>query len=184
MQSSCLLWVSCIFLVMEGISMSIIHYIATSDKKLTKTDYEYKFIIPNIDKNDFFYKGGISFAENMDDAELSTVEGVFQQFNVYAIRSTMPLDYETRYKEIFSSEVARYYFEQLLWFKDFIRKLLQKNDEVFVLRLDLGIPTRLGRIKSLQVGIDNWILDKEKDFMFEYGVVYQFVKDSVQGNFI
>jgi hypothetical protein len=69
-------------------------------------------------------------------------------------------------------------FDELCWLKAFIKKQLKKNDIVFLICLNLGVDTDVFSIKNNYVDIDSWMLSEDKDMVFKYGIIYQFVDNS------
>jgi hypothetical protein len=158
--------------------MSEIKFLALTDEPLTKTQYKYLNILPNIQPDDMFGGGGISFENQLSSAERTTIKNIFQGYNVYAIHSDFGLCYETRYKSVLSPKAAQNMFDELCWLKAFIKKQLKKNDMVFLICLDLGSDIDIFSIKTQYVDIDSWALSEDKDMIFKYGIIYQFVDNS------
>lgn len=158
--------------------MSEIKFLALSDKELTKTEYRYKDVLPNILPGEMSFNGKISFSKELSSNEKRTLSGVFDDFHAYAIHSDLGLCYETRYKQVLSYQTAKDMFEELIWLKSFIKKQLKRNTMVMLLTLDLGYPTDRFAIKTKYIEIDDWILDETQDIQFEYGIVYEFVDNN------
>lgn len=163
--------------------MSLIHFLATSDRPLTVVKYEYKNIFQCEKQQNMFFDGEISFTNKLSSAEESTILDIFSNWNTYAIHTTCGLNYETKFIEGLSKNTAHCMFQELEWFKNFIKKLLKSNDEIFVLKLNLGYPTNKFKLKTKQVDINNWVLNENDNFEFDYGIVYQFV-DSSKNSFL
>lgn len=158
--------------------MSEIKFLALSDKELTKTEYQYRDVLPNILPGEMSFNGKISFSKELSSSEKRTLSDVFNDFHVYAIHSDLGLCYETRYKHVLSYQTAKDMFEEMTWLKAFIKKQLKRNTMVMLLTLDLGYPTDRFSIKTKYVEIDDWNLDETQDIHFEYGIVYEFVDNN------
>jgi hypothetical protein len=162
--------------------MSELKFLALTNEPLTKTSYKYMNILPNIQPGDMFGNGSISFANQLSSAERATIKNIFQGYNVYSIHSDLGLCYETRYNSLLSPEAAQNMFDELCWLKAFIKKQLKKNDIVFLICLNLGVDTDIYSIKTQYIDIDNWVLSEDKDMIFKYGIIYQFVDNSKNHN--
>jgi hypothetical protein len=162
--------------------MSEIKFLATTNEPLTKTSYKYLDILPNIKPDDMFGGGGISFVDQLSSAESTTIKNIFKGYNVYAIHTDLGLCCETRYKTVLSPKAAQNMFDELCWLKVFIKKQLKKNNMVFLICLNLGVDTDIFSLKTQYIDIDNWVLQEDKDTIFKYGIIYQFVDNSKNHN--
>jgi hypothetical protein len=162
--------------------MSEIKFLALTDVPLTKTSYKYLDILPNIKPDDMFGGGGISFVDQLSSAESTTIKNIFMGYNVYAIHTDLGLCYETRYKTVLSPKAAQNMFDELCWLKVFIKKQLKKNNMVFLICLNLGVDTDIFSLKTQYIDIDSWVLQEDKDTIFKYGIIYQFVDNSKNHN--
>jgi hypothetical protein len=162
--------------------MSELKFLALTNEPLTKTSYKYLDILPNIQPGDMFGNGSISFANQLSSAERATIKNIFQGYNVYSIHSDLGLCYETKYKDVLSPKAAQNMFDELCWLKTFIKKQLKKNDIVFLVCLNLGVDTDIFSIKTKYIDIDSWMLSKDEDIIFKYGIIYQFVDNSKNHN--
>jgi hypothetical protein len=162
--------------------MSEIKFLALTNEPLTKISYKYLDILPNIKPDEMFGGGGISFVNQLSSAEQSTIKNIFQGYNVYAIHSDFGLCYETSYTSVLSPKAAQNMFDELCWLKVFIKKQLKKNDMAFLLCLNLGVDTDIFSLKTKYIDIDSWVLSEDKDMIFKYGIIYQFVDNSKNHN--
>ena len=143
---------------------------------LQKTAYKYKDILPTIHSGDMWHDKGIAFRAELTEQEKQCLHNVFNEFCLYAIDSEFGLDYETRYRSVISENYATNALEELKWLKAFAKKQLLKQDVFMIVNLWLGKKTE---IKGRQIiDVNDWELSAEKDFSFEYGVIYQFIDNS------
>ena len=143
---------------------------------LQKTIYKYKNILTTIYDGDMWYDGGITFRAELTEQEKYCLGNVFKDFGCYAIDSEFGLDYERRYRSVISENYATNALEELKWLKAFAKKQLLKQDVFMVVNLWLGKKTEIKGQKIIDV--NEWELSAEKDFSFEYGVIYQFIDNS------
>ena len=143
---------------------------------LQRTTYKYKDILPTIQRGDMWCDSGIAFRAELTEQEKQCLHNVFQDFCLYAVDSEFGLDHETRYRSVISENYAANALEELKWLKAFAKKQLLKQDVFMIVDLWLGKRTE---IKGRQIiDVNEWELSAEKDFSFEYGVIYQFVDNS------
>ena len=143
---------------------------------LQKTTYKYKGILSTIHDGDMWHDGGIAFRAELTEQEKLCLRNVFKDFCIYAIDSEFGLDYETRYRSVISKNYSTNALEELKWLKAFAKKQLLKQDVFMIVDLWLGKKTE---IKGQQIiDVNEWKLSAEKDFSFEYGVIYQFIDNS------
>ena len=143
---------------------------------LQKTTYKYKDILPTIHDGDMWYDGGITFRAELTEQENICLQNVFRDFCPYALDSEFGLDYERRYRSVLSENYAANAPEELKWLKAFAKKQLLKQDVFLIVNLWLG---KRSEIRERQIiDVNEWELSAEKDFSFEYGVIYQFVDNS------
>lgn len=145
---------------------------------LQKTAYKYRDVLPTIHSGDMWYDGGIAFRAELSEQEKYCLGNVFNDFRRYAIDSEFGLDYEKRYNSAISENYAANALEELKWLKAFAKKQLLKQDVFMVVKLWLGRKTEIKGQKIID--INEWELSAEKDFSFEYGVIYQFVDNSAE----
>ncbi len=143
---------------------------------LQKTAYKYKDILPTIESGDMWYDGGIAFRSELSEQEKRCLGDVFKGLNCYAIDSEFGLDYETRYSTAISKNYAANALEELRWLKAFATKQLKRQDVFMIVELWLGKKTEIKGQKVIDV--NEWQLSADRDFAFEYGVVYKFVDNS------
>lgn len=143
---------------------------------LQKTAYQYKDILPTMHGGDMWYDGGIKFRAETTEQERLSLGDVFKGSNRYAIDSEFGLDYEKRFRAMVSENYATNALEELKWFKTFAKKQLLRQDVFGVVNLWLGRKTTIREQKTID--INEWVLSEERDFSFEYGVVYRFVDNS------
>ena len=145
---------------------------------LQKTTYKYKDILTTIHDGDMWYDGGIAFRAELTAQEKQCLDNVFKDFYPCAIDSEFGLDYETRYRSVISENYATNALEELRWLKAFAKKQLLKQDVFMIVNLWLGKKTEIKRRQIINV--NEWELPAEKDFSFEYGVIYQFIDNSIE----
>lgn len=155
--------------------MSIAYFMAF-EKKLKEKDFVYKDIIRNYNLN-FGNGDGILFEEHLSESEKTAVGSLFQQREVYSLKANIPLEFKESDKVLLSEDYFHAAKEQILWLIDFIKKQLKKSHEVFFIRLSLGHKINYGKILSQYVDVDTFIIP-QTNFVFEPGVIYQFVDNS------
>lgn len=156
--------------------MSVAYFLSTNIE-LNKTEYSYKNIFEN-HQNILFDDEGIIFDDKLWDSEEAALGNIFQQRYIYAIRSTIELSFGQNQKQI-SEQYYNTAKNQVVWLKEFIKKLLQKSYDVFLIRLTLGNKTEFGRIVTQIIDINDFSVSNE-NFEFEPLVIYQFVDNSEQ----
>ena len=156
--------------------MSVAYFLSTNIK-LNKTEYSYKNIFEN-HQNILFDDEGIIFDDKLWDSEEVTLGNIFRQRYIYAIRSTIELSFGENQKQI-SEQYYNTAKNQVVWLKEFIKKLLQKSYDVFLIRLTLGNKTEFGKIVTQIIDINDFSVSN-KTFEFKPLVIYQFVDNSEQ----
>ena len=147
---------------------------------LQKLTYKYKDILPAMRTEDMWYDGGITFRAELSEQEKLCLGNVFKGLQCYAIDSEFGLEYETRYNSVISASYATNALAELKWLKAFAKKQLIKQDAFEVVNLWLGRKTSFKGQKVIDV--NEWDLSADKDFCFEYGVVYKFADNSEEAN--
>lgn len=161
--------------------MSTAYYIALTDGEITKTKYKYADILPNMRPDDMLYSYGISFHKELTPAEEKTWKSINNpptEFNVYAIHTGFMLNYKPTMSTLWSPQDARNAFDEIKWFLSFIKKLLKRNDSVFVIAGSLGLAEVNRVVRTRYIEINEFDIDENENFEFEYGVMYQFVDNS------
>ncbi len=123
-----------------------------------------------------WYNSGITFRAELTEQEKQCLHNILNGFSLYAIDSEFGLDYETRYLSVISENYATNALEELKWVKAFAKKQLLKQDVFMIVNLWLGKKTEIKGQRTIDV--NEWELSAEKDFSFEYGVIYQFIDNS------
>ena len=157
--------------------MSAIHFLILPDNGLTKTKYSYRYILPRLKSEDMFANGEISFKKELTDQEKAVVLDKFSAYNVYVVHSDFGLSYEVRNRNIISRDFANNSFDELVWFKNFIKKLLRKNEFVLFIPTSYNCPVKTSALKPKymkQIEINDWILSEEQDANFTGGTIYKF----------
>jgi hypothetical protein len=158
--------------------MSLRHFLVTTDEIKGKKKFLYKDILAGIQPDDMLYGGQISFCDKLDDAEDEAVGDLFRQFHVYAIHSDFTLCYRTTHARVLNEAAAANSLAELVWLKSYISSLLNGQNIVMVVALWIGSVNNYSRLKTQYCEISDWILDREHDFEFKYGIVYQFVDNT------
>lgn len=151
-----------------------ITYLIAFDKKLNKTNFLYRNILPS-KKFVFSEDDGIKFEEKLFPQEQDIANKMFFGRCVYSIRSTLSLDCN----ENDIDNIAPVYYtvakEQLEWFKSFLAKNIKPDQDVLFLKIALGHPINYSKILSQKVNVKNIEIGNNFDFTPE--LIYQFVND-------
>ena len=79
--------------------MSEVYFLGTT-KPLANTEYKFKEVIPDMDSSGMLYNDGIRFEEDLwPDAAATGVRKILKGCHIYAIQTTLGLDYEARYRQ-------------------------------------------------------------------------------------
>lgn len=154
--------------------MSVAYFLSTNIK-LNKTEYSYKNIFEN-HQNFLCDDEGIIFDDKLWDSEEAALGNIFQQRYIYAIRSTIELSFGQNQKQI-SEQYYNTAKNQIVWLKEFIKKLLQKSYDVFLIRLTLDHKTEFGKIVTQIIDINDFSVSNE-NFEFKPLIIYQFIDNS------
>lgn len=145
---------------------------------LQNTEYNYKDILPSISVSDMYYNDKVCFDVNLTSAEKDALGNIFNDFYVYAIRSGFKFNYEPRYRQVLSEKSAKNALDELKWLKEFAKKKLLQQDVFMLINLRLGKETDFNRIKTNYFDVNEWELNENESFEFDYGIIYQFVDNS------
>lgn len=86
--------------------MSEVYFLGTT-KPLANTEYKFKEVIPDMDSSGMLYNDGIRFEEDLwPDAAATGVRKILKGCHIYAIQTTLGLDYEARYRQVYSFQTA------------------------------------------------------------------------------
>jgi hypothetical protein len=164
--------------------MSVRHFLATTKKLKGKKKFLYKDIFEGIEPDDMLYSGQISFTDELSDAEDEAVGGLFQQMHVYAIHSDFGLHYRTDFGKTLCEDWAQNSLAELQWFKAYLQEYLDGDNLAFVVPLWVGSVNNYSRLKTKYCEVTDWKLDREHDFEFQYGIIYQFVDGTKNGGIV
>ena len=151
--------------------MSLTYLIAfEKGKRLQKTDYLYKYILPS-KKTVFREDDGILFDEKLWPQECDIAQNLFNGREVYGIRSEVYLEFESKYDNLQNYLLCAK--EQIVWFKSFIKKHLTENNDILFFPVWLGHPINYSKIPTKKVPIDT--LDVSGDSFYFDDCIYWFV---------
>jgi hypothetical protein len=158
--------------------MSLRHFLVTTNKIIGQKQFLYKDIIQGIKPTDMLYNGKICFTNILNDAELEAARNAFQQMHIYAIRSDFTLCYRTDFAQTLSESAALNALGELLWLKSYIASMLSGQNIVMIVPLYVGSANNYSRFKTKICNINEWELNRENNFEFEHGIIYQFTDGS------
>ena len=154
--------------------MSEVYFLGTT-KPFKQTVFELKHIIPHIENDDMLYNDSIFFEENLSPDELATgVQKILKGCHIYSIKTTLGLDYETRYEKVFGPKTARTLLEILRWLKDSITSVVQNGGKAYLIKLWQGREMPPKEVKRHKIKADEWLITGGNDIIFEYGTLYEF----------
>ena len=106
--------------------MSLIWFLGTT-RPLAHTEYKFNDVIPDMYEDGMLYNDGIRFEGNLwPDAVATGVRKILKGCHIYAIQTTLGLDYEARYRQAYSFKTAENMIKMLNWLKDFISAQIKK----------------------------------------------------------
>lgn len=149
-------------------------YLIAFDKELPKTKYLYKDILKS-KKTVFSDNDCITFETELLPQEKEIANKLFQQRIVYSIRTTCPLDCNLSDKINIAEEYYICSKEQLEWFKEFLKRKLNRTEDCLFLQISLGTPTKYSEILSQQLDVND--LEFPDNFSFTPKIIYQFVNN-------
>lgn len=118
--------------------MSEVYFLGTT-KPFVHTEVKLKYHLPRMEKDDMLYNDSIFFEENLSPDELATgVQKILKGCHIYSIKTTLGLDYETRYEKIYGPKTARTLLEILQWLKDSITSIVLNGGEAYIIKLWQG----------------------------------------------
>ena len=145
--------------------MNIVSFIAfDAGTELEERKFLYKDVLPS-KKTVYSENDCIFFDDSFTQQELEYLEYNFQQRDVYAIRTSVPLSFKSTDNAI-SEDYLTCEKEQLEWFRSFVKKYLTEWNDILFIQLDLDKPRTFYNNLSDQFRIDE--LDFSGDsFSFE-----------------
>lgn len=149
-------------------------YLIAFDKELSKTKYLYKDILES-KKTVFSDKDSIIFETKLFPQEIEIAKKLFQQRIVYSIRASCPLDCNLNDKINIGEEYYICSKEQLEWFKGFLKRKLNKNEDCLFLQISLGAPIKYSEILCQQLDVND--LEFSDNFSFTPRLIYQIVNN-------
>ena len=163
--------------------MSEVYFLGTT-KPLANTEYKFKEVIPDMDSSGMLYNDGIRFEEDLwPDAAATGVRKILKGCHIYAIQTTLGLDYEARYRQVYSFQTAENMIKMLNWLKDFISAQIEKGSEVRLIKLWQGREFSPKKIKRQEIQTNGWFIFGSCDMIFEYGKLYEFTYISPEAAF-
>lgn len=154
--------------------MSEIYFLGTT-KPLAHTEYKFKDIIPDMHADGMLYNDGIRFEENLwPDAVATGVRKILKGCHIYAVQTTLGLDYEVRYKQVYGPQTAADMIKILNWLKDFISAHITKGSEVYLIKLWQGKEISPKEVKKEEIQTNAWSIFGDGDIIFGYGTLYEF----------
>lgn len=154
--------------------MSLIYFLGTT-KPLAHTRYSFNDIIPDLDSGCMLCGDGIIFEDNLcPDAIATGVQKILTDCHIYAVQTALGLDYEARYKQIYSPQTAADMVKFLHWFKGFICSRIAKGSKVYLIKLWQGKSLPPKEVKRQKIQTDEWLITGDSDVIFEYGTLYEF----------
>lgn len=154
--------------------MSLIWFLGTT-RPLAHTEYKFNDVIPDMYEDGMLYNGGIRFEGNLwPDAVATGVRKILKGCHIYAIQTTLGLDYEARYRQAYSFKTAENMIKMLNWLKDFISAQIKKGSEVYLIKLWQGREFSPKKIERQEIQTNGWLIFGSCDMVFEYGTLYKF----------
>lgn len=154
--------------------MSLIWFLGTT-RPLAHTEYKFNDVIPDMYEDGMLYNDGIRFEGNLwPDAVATGVRKILKGCHIYAIQTTLGLDYEARYRQAYSFKTAENMIKMLNWLKDFISAQIKKGSEVYLIKLWQGKEISPKEVKREEVHTNAWFISGDGDIIFEYGTLYGF----------
>lgn len=154
--------------------MSEGYFLGTS-KPFGHTEVKLKYHLPRMEEDDMLYNDSIYFEQNLSPDELATgVQKILKGCHIYSIKTTLGLDYETRYEKIYGSKTARTLIEILRWLKDSITSIVQNGGKAYLIKLWQGREISPKEVKRQEIKADEWLITGGNDVIFEYGTLYEF----------
>ena len=154
--------------------MSEVYFLGTS-KPFGHTEVKLKYHLPRMEEDDMLYNDSIYFEQNLSPDELATgVQKILKGCHIYSIKTTLGLDYETRYEKIYGSKTARTLIEILRWLKDIITSIVLNGGKVYLIKLWQGREISPKEVKRQEIKADEWLITGGNDVIFEYGTLYEF----------
>ena len=155
--------------------MSEIYFLGTT-RPLAHTRYSFNDIIPDLDGGGMLRGDGIIFEDNLwPDAIATGVDKILKACHIYAVQTTLGLDYEARYKQIYSPQTAADMVKILHWLKGLICSLIAKGGKVYLIKLCQGKALPPKEVKRQKIQTDEWFITDDGDVIFEYGTLYEFI---------
>lgn len=154
--------------------MSLVYFLGTT-KPLAHTEYNFNAVIPDLDSGGMLYNDGIRFEENLwPDAVATGVQKILKGCHIYAVQTTLGLDYETRYRQVYSLQTASNMIKMLNWLKDFISAQIDKGSNVYLIKLCQGQEISPKEVKREEIRTNDWFIFGSGDTIFDYGTLYEF----------
>ena len=154
--------------------MSEVYFLGTT-KPFVHTEVKLKYHLPRMEEDDMLYNDSIFFEQNLSPDELATgVQKILKGCHIYSIKTTLGLDYETRYEKIYGSKTARTLIEILRWLKDSITSIVLNGGKVYIIKLWHGREISPKEVKRQEIKADEWLITGGNDVIFEYGTLYEF----------
>ena len=154
--------------------MSEVYFLGTT-KPFVHTEVKLKYHLPRMEEDDMLYNDSIYFEQNLSPDELATgVQKILKGCHIYSIKTTLGLDYETRYEKIYGPKTARTLIEILRWLKDSITSIVQNGGKVYIIKLWQGREISPKEVKRQEIKADEWLITGGNDVIFEYGTLYEF----------
>lgn len=154
--------------------MSEIYFLGTT-KPLAHTEYKFKDVIPDMYGDGMLYNDGIRFEENLwPDAVATGVRKILKGCHIYAVQTTLGLDYEVRYKQAYGPQTAADMIKILNWLKDFMAAQINKGSKVYLIKLWQGREILPKEVKKEEIQTNAWSIFGDGDIIFGYGTLYEF----------
>ena len=154
--------------------MSEVYFLGTT-KPFVHSEVKLKYHLPRMEEDDMLYNDSIFFEQNLSPDELATgVQKILKGCHIYSIKTTLGLDYETRYEKIYGSKTARTLIEILRWLKDSITSIVLNGGKVYIIKLWHGREISPKEVKRQEIKADEWLITGGNDVIFEYGTLYEF----------
>ena len=154
--------------------MSEVYFLGTT-VPFDHTEVKLKYQLPRMEEDDMLYNDSIFFKENLSPDELATgVQKILKGCHIYAIKTTLGLDYETRYEQFYGRKTARTLIEILRWLKDSITSVVLNGGKAYLIKLWQGREISPKEVKRQEIKADEWLITGGGDIIFEYGTLYEF----------
>ena len=93
---------------------------------------------------------------------------------IYAVQTTLGLDYKVSYKQVYGPQTAADMIKILNWLKDFMSAQIKKGSKVYLIKLWQGKEISPKEVKKEEIRTNAWSIFGDGDIIFCYGTLYEF----------